>query len=91
MKLSALLDANYRIQVKKSVENMFLTSPHERKRKGYVGGGGVKWPKKKMRFKESRHNVVIHFEGVKELTYKIFKKKFAKVDKHTTTLNEIMN
>ena len=40
MKLSALLDANYRIQVKKSVENMFLTSPHERKRKGYVGGGG---------------------------------------------------
>ena len=39
MKLSALLDANYRIQVKKSVENMFLTSPHERKRKGYVGGG----------------------------------------------------
>lgn len=40
MKLSALLDANYRIQVKKCVENMFLTSPHERKRKGYVGGGG---------------------------------------------------
>lgn len=40
MKLSALLDANYRIQVKKCVENMFLTSPHERQRKGYVGGGG---------------------------------------------------
>ena len=40
MKLSALLDANYRIQVKKCVENMFLTSPHERKRKVYVGGGG---------------------------------------------------
>lgn len=40
MKFSALLDANYRIQVKKCVENMFLTSPHERKRKGYVGGGG---------------------------------------------------
>ena len=40
MKLSALLDANYRIQVKKCVENMFLTSPHERKRKGYVEGGG---------------------------------------------------
>ena len=39
MKLSALLDANYRIQVKKCVENMFLTSPHERQRKGYVGGG----------------------------------------------------
>lgn len=65
MKLSALLDANYRIQVKKCVENMFLTSPHERQRKGYVGGGG---PKKKMCCKESRHNVVIHFEGVKELT-----------------------
>ena len=32
------------------------------------GGGGAKWPKKKMRCKESRHNVVIHFEGVKELT-----------------------
>ena len=72
MKLSALLDANYRIQVKKCVENMFLTSPHERKRKVYVGGGGggagAKWPKKKMRCKESRHNVVIRFEGVKELT-----------------------
>ena len=70
MKLSALLDANYRIQVKKCVENMFLTSPHERKKKGYglCGGGGAKWPKKKMRRKESRHNVVIHFEGVKELT-----------------------
>ena len=42
MKLSALLDANYRIQVKKCVENMFLTSPHERKKKGYglCGGGG---------------------------------------------------
>ena len=40
MKFSALLDANYRIQVKKCVENMFLTSPHERKRKVYVGGGG---------------------------------------------------
>ena len=70
MKFSALLDANYRIQVKKCVENMFLTSPHERKRKVYVGGGGAgeKWPKKKMRCKESRHNVVIRFEGVKELT-----------------------
>ena len=75
MKLSALLDANYRIQVKKCVENMFLTSPHERKKKGYGlcgggggGRGGAKWPKKKMRCKESRHNVVIHFEGVKELT-----------------------
>lgn len=68
MKFSALLDANYRIQFKKCVENMFLTSPHERKRKGYVGGGGAKWPKKKMRCKESRHNVVIRFEGVKELT-----------------------
>ena len=71
MKFSALLDANYRIQVKKCVENMFLTSPHERKRKVYVGGGGgagAKWPKKKMRCRESRHNVVIHFEGVKELT-----------------------
>ena len=67
MKFSALLDANYRIQVKKCVENMFLTSPHERKRKGYVGGA-AKWPKKKMRCKESRHNVVIRFEGVKELT-----------------------
>ena len=44
MKLSALLDANYRIQVKKCVENMFLTSPHERKKKGYglCGGGGGK-------------------------------------------------
>ena len=42
MKLSALLDANYRIQVKKCVENMFLTSPHERQRKGYVGGGGAR-------------------------------------------------
>ena len=40
MKFSALLDANYRIQFKKCVENMFLTSPHERERKGYVGGGG---------------------------------------------------
>ena len=70
MKLSALLDANYRIQVKKCVENMFLTSPHERKRKGYVegGGGGAKLPKKKKRCKESRYNVVINFEGVKELT-----------------------
>ena len=39
---------------------------------GYVGGGGggvaPKWPKKKMRCKESRLNVVIRFEGVKELT-----------------------
>lgn len=69
MKFSALLDANYRIQVKKCVENMFLTSPHERKGKVCWGGGvGAKWPKKKMRCKESRHNVVIRFEGVKELT-----------------------
>ena len=32
------------------------------------GGAGAKWPKNKMRCKESRHNVVIRFEGVKELT-----------------------